>query len=1119
MRILLLMVGIILLCAFVFSVCVQQEFSPEKPNDIIENQNTVFILDPENEHIEVVPGTSFYVERTVDGLFGTEAIFTVLFSDALMFEKMEFSYDSEDELRALEIFENDRSIDSRVYSAGRPVSRLEKIIDKYREKLTSDLSQLDKVAYSQPFRLKNPCTVRIWFQAPIWEEITCGCKPSSGRISYLVFSDDGSDGYDYESSTWWDSGWDYRKLITINSSQVPANLNNFPILVNITDTDLRDDAQNDGDDIVFTNATGTKLNHEIELFNGTSGELVCWVNVTSLSSSSNTEIWMYYNNSGCSSQENIVGVWDSNYVMVQHLQEDPTDSAPEFKDSTGEHNGTSVNLDAEDQMTGIVDGSLNFDLADTEHVTVPHSADIVFDINDDFTVSTWAYLASLPGAWAGIVTKSRDDAPWYGIWISNANVWAFGTENGAGADNLLGSSVTTGWHYVVAVQEGGVEKNIYVDGVNQGTGPAGNANGAGDIWIGGAASVSEYLESQVDEVRISNTTRNASWINTSYNTMNSPSTFLHFGSENSCTVPNNNDWNISTYCTLVNTIELMAQDKDINILSGGRLDIINSTLTMNLTADGNSNIYVFNGGTLFINDSTLNTTNITNNPKIIAYSGSNLEVRNSILTYWGYDAGSPEGAIDIYTDNVTIDSNNFSNCYQAVYGYNIDNITINNNRIVDFTKDALDFNGLNNSEITNNFVSNSGTDDAFNLYNVLNTVVSGNTINGTIDDGLSIDGAVNLTLSNNQYSNVSDRVINIDDYEQACSEITLTNETISSSPVGVSLGYGSNSFGNVTVVDCNITTTTGDAFELFGTNGNNVTVYNTQFNKSRVSVGAGWVALIVKWSFNAYVNNSNGQPIDGATVNVTDVFNEQTASELTNSTGWIQQQNITEFSENSSSRTYHTNYTINVSKSGYASSSQSENISDSTTLYITLAVANNAPTIDLINPSPNGTTDINIQPTCQIWANDTDGDTLNVTWGTNESGSWVNKHTNTSITANSTVSYQFIDFDTFSRTYYWMAYADDGMENVSGWFYFATEAIDTSTDTTRPSQVPSSAVSTPLSLYLESPNFVYEGEEFTIIVRNSLSTGNVMEGVLVNFNDISKNKPTLKEKSFLKLPK
>ena len=398
-------------------------------------------------------------------------------------------------------------------------------------------------------------------------------------------------------------------------------------------------------------------------------------------------------------------------------------------------------------------------------------------------------------------------------------------------------------------------------------------------------------------------------------------------------------------------------------------------------------------------------------------------------------------------------------------------------------------------------------------------MVSGNTINGTIDDGLSIDGAVNLTLSNNQYSNVSDRVINIDDYEQACSEITLTNETISSSPVGVSLGYGSNSFGNVTVVDCNITTTTGDAFELFGTNGNNVTVYNSEFNKSRVSVGAGWVALIVKWSFNAYVNNSNGQPIDGATVNVTDVFNEQTASELTNSTGWIQQQNITEFSENSSSRTYHTNYTINVSKSGYAPSSQSENISDSTTLYVILAEVNNVPTIDLISPSPNGTTDINIQPTCQIWANDTDGDTLNVTWGTNESGSWVNKHTNTSITANSTVSYQFIDFDTFSRTYYWMAYADDGMENVSGWFYFATEAIDTSTDTTRPSQVPSSAVSTPLSLYLESPNFVYEGEEFTIIVRNSLSTGNVMEGVLVNFNDISKNKPTLKEKSFLKLPK
>jgi len=45
---------------------------------------------------------------------------------------------------------------------------------------------------------------------------------------------------------------------------------------------LKNEAQPDGDDIVFTDASGNKLNHEIEKYNITTGELVAWVNVTSL---------------------------------------------------------------------------------------------------------------------------------------------------------------------------------------------------------------------------------------------------------------------------------------------------------------------------------------------------------------------------------------------------------------------------------------------------------------------------------------------------------------------------------------------------------------------------------------------------------------------------------------------------------------------------------------------------------------------------------------------------------------------------------------------------------------------------------------------------------------------
>ncbi|MEF8879913.1 MAG: hypothetical protein V5A64_05940 [Candidatus Thermoplasmatota archaeon] len=104
----------------------------------------------------------------------------------------------------------------------------------------------------------------------------------------------------------------------------------------------------------------------------------------------------------------------------------------------------------------------------------------------------------------------------------------------------------------------------------------------------------------------------------------------------------------------------------------------------------------------------------------------------------------------------------------------------------------------------------------------------------------------------------------------------------------------------------------------------------------------------------------------------------------------------------------------------------------------TLSTDNPSPSIDLISP-PNGSTDVALKPTCKIWANDTNGDNLDVTWATNESGSWINLHTNHSVVANSTVSYQYPQFNNYSETYYWKVYVNDGVTNTSEWFYFTTE--------------------------------------------------------------------------------
>lgn len=79
-------------------------------------------------------------------------------------------------------------------------------------------------------------------------------------------------GVSYSIFAWWNSSWNYYKPITINCLQIPNTVINFPILLNMTDTNLKDFAQSDGDDIVFTNALNTSVyNHEIEYYASATG--------------------------------------------------------------------------------------------------------------------------------------------------------------------------------------------------------------------------------------------------------------------------------------------------------------------------------------------------------------------------------------------------------------------------------------------------------------------------------------------------------------------------------------------------------------------------------------------------------------------------------------------------------------------------------------------------------------------------------------------------------------------------------------------------------------------------------------------------------------------------------
>ena len=159
-------------------------------------------------------------------------------------------------------------------------------------------------------------------------------------VSFLAYVDKP----EVAEAEWYSTGgtWTYRKAITIQHGQDSgtADHTSLPVLVDLTDADLAAEAQADGDDILFTSSDGsTKLDHEIELYTTATGRLTAWVRIPTLDYDNDTVIYMYYGISGATNQENVTGVWDSNFVSVWHLGDDDSYNLDDSKNVNNAEGG------------------------------------------------------------------------------------------------------------------------------------------------------------------------------------------------------------------------------------------------------------------------------------------------------------------------------------------------------------------------------------------------------------------------------------------------------------------------------------------------------------------------------------------------------------------------------------------------------------------------------------------------------------------------------------------------------------------------------------------------------------------------------------------------------------
>jgi len=338
---------------------------------------------------------------------------------------------------------------------------------------------------------------------------------------------------------WWDTKWQHRKSITIQPREVIEDQTNFPILLDITDSNLIGNARPDGHDFVFIDANYTKLNHEIELYESTKGRLIAWISVPFISSVEYTKLYMYYGNLDAEDQQNRTAVWDADYKMVLHLDEK---TSLHYDSTINGNNGTPFGGVVQGQQSKI-DGGDGFD-GINDYVQVPHS-DAISNFTEAFTTSFWLRLNDTSRRQT-ILNKydiQNNQRGWYIEFYPNHPTYGKVLGFGASTDGITPRSWYASfnpeigkWYYIAVVWTSNAIPLFYIDGEQV---PTILSNRIASIFnnvgvplaIGKGIYSSWYIKGLLDEIRLSDTNRSASWILTSYNNQEDPSTFYAIGNE------------------------------------------------------------------------------------------------------------------------------------------------------------------------------------------------------------------------------------------------------------------------------------------------------------------------------------------------------------------------------------------------------------------------------------------------------------------------------------------------------------------------------------------------------------------------------------------------------------
>ncbi|HJZ38965.1 MAG TPA: DUF2341 domain-containing protein, partial [Bacteroidales bacterium] len=320
-------------------------------------------------------------------------------------------------------------------------------------------------------------------------------------------------------------GYAYEKTITIDAGEVagPDDLVDYPILVNISvDAELRTIVNggniynNNGYDIAFIDEDGYKLDHEIERYEATTGQLIAWVRIPVLSTSANTVLKILYGNPQINTSDpSAADVWNSDFTGVWHLNDQNNIADAAGGDNIGTNNGTV-------DINGLIGFAQDFEASQMDYIDISNESS--FDIITNITVSAWVKRESYSTQWQAIITKG--DNSWRLHRNSSTNAACLHLTGGSNANGTI--NVNNGnWHYIVGTYDG-TNSKLFIDGVLDASGTGGGNISLGNynVAIGeNLQATGRYFDGIIDEARVLSATRSLEWIQTEYNNQRIGSTF------------------------------------------------------------------------------------------------------------------------------------------------------------------------------------------------------------------------------------------------------------------------------------------------------------------------------------------------------------------------------------------------------------------------------------------------------------------------------------------------------------------------------------------------------------------------------------------------------------------